>query len=153
METNRLGICETLRGVLVLADTNFLIYIASGLIPPSLISEALNARYTILVCREVIEELARLEKSAPKLSTRRLARRAREMLPRLSPLISSCNTGNRSMSIDDMLLDFASRCSGARVVIATCDRGLRRKARRRGIPTLYYRESERVLETDWDILL
>ena len=153
MEADRLGICKTLKGVLVLADTNFLMYIASGLIPPSLILDALNTRYTLLVCKEILEELERLERSAPRLSTRRLAGRTRVIIPKLNPIVVPCSNESRDKPVDDILVDFASRCSDARIVLATCDRELRRKARRRGIPTLYYRESERRLETDWDLLV
>ncbi|WP_156315763.1 hypothetical protein [Aeropyrum camini] len=38
---------------------------------------------------------------------------------------------------------------GARVYVATSDRSLRRRLRRRGVPTVYYRSSEARLEADW----
>ena len=152
MEANRLGVCPPLdrRRLIILVDTNLLIYMAQGLVTPSMILDAVERSYALVVCEQVIRELATLSEQAPKASTRRLSKRALDLLGMLNACVAEC-PGEEA---DDAILLYALSLarSGAPVLIATSDRGLRRRARSHGIPTLYYRESERRLEADWEPL-
>ncbi len=152
MEINRLGLRQALKflskkKIIVLIDTNFLIYIAKGLIAPSMILETLEYPYTIATTWPVVRELDLLS-STRSPTTARLARTARDrILPRLVNIIIDDNN-----KADDSLLLTALKLKGEgyHVIIATSDRILRSRARDSGIPTLYYRESEKSLELDWE---
>ena len=148
-----MGPCPALtkRRLVVLADTNFLIMIVRGEITPTLILDTLERSYVVLVCNTIVSELKHLSTSAPHLSTRRAAKRALELLNNIpNTCVIECPEGKA----DDSLLIAALylKDGGTSVVLATNDRELRRRARQVGIPTLYYRESERRLEIDWEIL-
>ena len=154
MEANRLGLCETLdnnnKYVIILLDTNFLIYIARGVIAPSMILEALDIAYRLVACRQVLSELEYLSRSARQFKVRRLANRAIELLGSLKVCMTDCPGDNA----DDAVLLKALHLAGAglRVIVATGDRELRRRLRSHGIPSLYFRESEGILETDWEVI-
>ena len=134
--------------VAVVADTNFLMLIPQGLASPTLLLEALERSYEILVPSTVLEELRMLASAAPLAKTRRLARSVLSMLEsgRLQVRIVEAEG-----DVDDSIVVVARRLSssGDPVVVATNDRALRRRLRMLGIPTLYYRESEGRLEVDW----
>jgi len=154
VETDRLGVCEALeklpeRRLVLLVDTNFLVYIAKGLIAPSQIIEAITAPYTPLIPSSVVGELNMLASSS-KPSLARAARKALELAARLGWPVIECGQGKT----DDVVYRCAAtlKSMGRRVVVATCDKRLRGRLRLAGIPTLYYRESESRLETDWETI-
>ncbi len=136
--------------VILLADSNFLMYLAEGLITPTHIIEALEAPYEIVVPSFVLEELERISESAPQAKTRRTARRALELL-REGRIPHRPLEAPQRGSVDDSLIHLAVelRRRGERVIVATSDRGLRRRLRKTGVPSLYYRESSSGLEVEW----
>jgi len=137
--------------VALIADSNFLIMLANGTIAPSQIIEALESSYTLLVPKSVIEELRRVARSAPQASTRRLASRALWLLESGKITYKLLEDAPPKGDIDDHLVELAAGLAreGSIVVVATSDRGLRRKLRMRGIPSLYYREDEGGLRVEW----
>ncbi|MEB3817031.1 MAG: PIN domain-containing protein [Desulfurococcales archaeon] len=147
MEANRLG-CS--KGVIVVLDTNTLILMAAGVIPPSLLAETLESSHELVAPTAVKEELERLSASHPRSLTRRRARAALNLAERLS--VTWVNTTLKEA--DDAIEELARalKAEGCRVVVATSDRSLRRRLRSIGVPTLYYRESEGRLELDWSPL-
>ncbi|MCE4628470.1 MAG: PIN domain-containing protein [Desulfurococcales archaeon] len=152
MEANRLGLCPPLdrSRLAIIIDTNLLIYMAKGLVSPSMILEAVERSYKLIVCNQVVRELETLSERAPKLSTRRLSRKALSLLGSLNACIAECPGEEADDAV--LLLAISLARSGTPVILATSDRGLRRRARSHGVPTLYYRESEGRLETDWEPL-
>lgn len=147
MEADRLG---ARKRIALVMDTNMVIALATGLIAPTHILEALESSYRIIVPSSVLGELRLLAEKAPRQSLSRAARRALDMLSRGSidyEIIESRVEGG----VDDDILAIALdlKAAGARVVVATSDRGLRRRLRSHGVPTLYYRESEGLVEADW----
>jgi rRNA-processing protein FCF1 len=135
--------------IAVLLDSNTLIMLASGRVAPSMIDSAIGFRYKLYVTDKVLSELEALAKSHPKQSTRRLAAAAISLSKKLGVEIVRVEAGDADDSLEAAAR--ALRTSHRRVVVATSDRTLRRRLRRLGIPTLYYRESEGVLELDWDL--
>jgi rRNA-processing protein FCF1 len=149
MEAGRLG-----RGkgvVVVIVDTNTLILMARGLIAPSMIGEALETSYKLVAPRGVRRELERLAEAHPRPLVKRYSKTALELARRLGVEWVDAEAGR---DVDDSIeaLARALKAEGARVVVATSDRGLRRRLKRLGIPTLYYRESEGMLQVDWSPL-
>jgi len=146
LETNRLGSCKRIK---ILVDTNFLILLATGIIAPSLIDKAIDYSYELLIPESVIKELKKLTREAPRDKTKRTASRALEFLE--GGEITYKRIPSTAANPDDDLIVIARgiRASGCRVLIASNDRELRRRARQAGIATLYYRESKNILETDW----
>jgi len=149
LEANRLGPCKRIK---ILVDTNFIILLATGIIAPSLIDEAVDYSYELLVPESVIKELTKLTREAPRDKTRRTASRALELLE--TGEIAYRRIPSETDNPDDDLIMIAReiRASGCRVLIASNDRELRRRARQAGIATLYYRENRGILETDWTLL-
>jgi len=137
--------------VALIADSNFLMMMASGAVAPSHVMDALETSYTLLVPRSVVEELKRVSQSAPHASTRRLASRALWLLESGKIEYEVLEDDPPSGDIDDHLVDLAAELAdeGHVVVVATSDRVLRRKLRKRGIPSLYYREDEGGLRVEW----
>ncbi len=150
MEADRLGNSEGVAKIIL--DTNFLIMMVRGLITPSMISEAVDLSYQLLAPQAVKEELERLSSSAPKESTRRFATKALELTRRLGvKFVDSKYSGpDADDAVEALALDMKAR--ERYVFVATSDRELRRRLRRLGIPSIYYRESEGRLETDSDII-
>ncbi len=145
METNRVGHHKR---VAVIVDTSFLMAMASGIIAPSMIAEALEASHELIAPRAVRDELVRIANaSSPR--NRRLARRALELASIIGVKFLNEYTGNADDAIEALARDL--KVSGP-VVVATNDRGLRRRLRRLGVPSLYYRESEAMLEVEWEPL-
>ncbi|MCE4600647.1 MAG: PIN domain-containing protein [Desulfurococcales archaeon] len=133
-----------------MVDTNILIGLASGLITQYLIGEALETLYILGVPGSVVRELERLAESSPSLKTRKLARRALDILAsnKLQHIVlETMDAGD----VDDEILLTAVELKnkGYRIVVATNDKGLRKRLRSHGIPTLYYRETEGLMEVEW----
>ncbi|GBF09000.1 hypothetical protein apy_07250 [Aeropyrum pernix] len=143
VEAHRLGPHK----VVVLLDSNTLILMASGRIAPSMILEAINSSFTPATTSTVVAELREL---AEIHKTRLLGRRAQTALRLLQQMgVEVIETESRDA--DDSLEEAAEKLKieGAKVYVATSDRSLRRRLRRRGVPTIYYRSSEARLEADW----
>ncbi len=152
MEADRLGPCKTIENTAytVLVDTNILILMAEGTVAPTHILEALSASYTLATCTQVVRELEFLASNALRLKTRRSAKSALRLLNMLVDCIIECPG---EQADDALILEARGLASkGIRAVIATSDKGLRRRARSLGIPSLFYRESERRLEIEWEPL-
>jgi rRNA-processing protein FCF1 len=153
MEADRLGVRETLKTsppIILLLDTNTLILLSEGTITRTHILDAVSRKYTLETCNQVVRELIYLSEHAPKKKTRKSARKALEMLELLKVKVIDC-PGNDAD--DSLILQAKSyQANNQPVIIATNDRGLRRRARLAGIPSLYYRESERRLELEWEPL-
>ncbi len=156
METGRLGTCTSLtnldkKTLLVILDTNFLIYMAEGLIAPSQIINTLNRKYQLITLKNVIDELNMLS-NQKRTKIRRLAEKSLELIEKLNIIILECiNEDSSKYIVDDLILLAAKylKNNGYTPIIATCDKSMRRRSRLLGIPTLYYRRSEKLLETDW----
>ena len=136
--------------IAVIADTNFLMYMAEGLIAPSQIIEALEASYDIIVPSFIVRELERIATSAPQAKVRKTAKRVLDLLSRGKiphKIVEAPIYGEVDASLIQLALAFKSQ--GLSVIVATSDRPLRKRLRKAGIPTLYYRESSSELEVDW----
>ena len=151
MEADRLG---NSKGVVayIVVDSNFLILMVRGIITPSMISEVVDVSYMMLSPVAVKRELERLSAVAPQESTRRFAKRALELAPKLGITFIDEKYGLESTddAIELLALDLKAR--GKYVFVATNDRELRRRLRAVGIPSMYYRESESRLELETDII-
>ena len=136
--------------IIVIMDSNMLISISSGQIPPSLIDQALESSYVIGIPKAVVRELRHLSETAPIQKTRKLAKKALELLSsgRIQYTILE-EKGYKDVDDEIVALALDYRDRGYRVIVATNDKGLRRRLKTHNIPTLYYRESESLLEADW----
>ncbi len=144
-----MGLREGVRPILIL-DTNFIMYIVEGSIPLSMLYDALPYSMQLAIVESTIEELKRLSSTAPKLSDRRKARRALDLLERIGVVVLDSSTG--SVDDDIVIVALALKSEGRRVIVATGDRELRRRLRSHGIPTLYPRGPEMVPRVDWEPL-
>ncbi len=127
------------RRIGVLLDTNILLLIGDGVDVFSQIEELLLTKPTYYVIKPVIEELEKLSRSR-KPSLRRKARLALELARRLCVVIEPPRI---LPSVDDMIAETALIHG---LIVATSDRGLRRKLREKGVPEIYYREEKHMLE-------
>ncbi|MCE4602933.1 MAG: 30S processome protein Utp24 [Desulfurococcales archaeon] len=145
MEASRLG--NTKR--IALLDTNTLIYMAQGLIPPSTLLE--EAGYPRLATTSrVVEELEKIS-TLGKPSTSRAAKAALKLLHRLDiEVLEWTGAGDADDSLEAVALQL--KHSGVSVIVATSDKTLRSRLRLHGIPTLYYRESRGGVELEWEPL-
>ena len=144
-----MGLREGVRPILIL-DTNFIMYIADGSIPLSMLYEALPYSMQLAIVGSTIDELKRLSTTAPRLSDRKKARRALDILGRIKAAILDSPTG--SVDDDIVMAALALKSEGRRVIVATGDRELRRRLRSHGIPTLYPRGPEMMPRVDWEPL-
>ncbi len=136
--------------IALIAATNFLMYLAEGLIAPTQVFDALEAAYEIIVPSFVLKELERIAASAPQAKIRRVAKRALDLLGEgriPHKVLEAPSEGDVDDSIIQLSLLLKNK--GFNVVVATSDRELRKRLRRAGVPTLYYRESSGELEVDW----
>jgi len=147
VEAHRLGDNKGL--VLVILDSNMLISLTRGLADLRQVEEILEGRAEYATTEAVVEELSRLSRSRASLLARS-ASRALNLLRELGVKIFKDYTGDADDSIVSLALDLKAR--NYRVIVATNDRSLRRRLRRLGVPTAYYRESEGRLELDWEPL-
>ena len=151
MEINRLGDSKRVRTIIII-DTNFLIMMAKGLITPSMISEAIDLSYEMISPEAVRKELLELAEKGMRISLRRYARRALELAEKMKIKFVDDEYGN--MKADDAIQALALDLKPLRkyVFVATSDRELRRRLRTIGVPSIYYRESERRLELEADVI-
>ncbi len=134
-----------LRKPVVVLDTNMLMLLHSGVDVLGTLEEALETKPRYLVPSLVVEELEKIsEKGTPK--ERRAARFALSVIQRLGLEVVNVDK-LPGEGVDDAIARFA-RENG--YIVATSDRGLRRKLRRMGVLDAYYRESERRVELGGD---
>ncbi len=146
METDRVGVRKR---IILVVDTNFLIQMIEGIITPSKILEALESSFEIIIPESVIKELHFLAMHAPRLSTRRKAKAALDLLEKNIIKYRVHESIHEKTDDDILLITLNLKKNKYRVIIATNDRTLRRRAKSLGLPTLYYRESEGLLEAEW----
>ena len=146
MASDRLG---NSKRVIVLLDTNTIMYMAEGLIPPSLMDRAIEASYRLITLRQVLEELKVIRARGGKAG--RLASRALELVGVMDIVVIDYeHKGGVDNALEAAAVELKK--AGYRVIVATSDRLLRKRLRRHGIPTLYYRESRGAPELDWNPL-
>ena len=141
MEADRLGGCK---GLVVILDTSIVLDIARGVIPLSSIGDVLSSSYKLVTLRGVLEELSRIAGGGGLRS--RIARRALNLVEEVGVVVLDEGVGG----VDDALVALALSLKGkCRVIVATNDRALRRRLRREGVPTMYYRRARGGLEVEW----
>ncbi|MEM0490956.1 MAG: PIN domain-containing protein [Acidilobaceae archaeon] len=141
MEANRVGHC---RSLILILDSNMLIYIAKGLIPLSSLGDILESIYKLVVPSRVIEELKSISMRGGLEG--KYARKALELLNNINVEVALVDSNRADDAIVDLALKFKSEC---RVVVATSDRELRSRLKSLSIPTLYYRVSRGSVELEW----
>ena len=149
MAPDRMGPRE--RVALVLLDSNILMYMAAGIVAPSMLGEAVGFKAKLATTAAVVEELKRLSESHPRPKVRRRARAALDLVARLGLEILDYRLGDADDTLEAAALD--AKGEGLPVFVATSDRTLRRRLRRHGVPSIYYRESSGRLEAEWEPLL
>jgi Uncharacterized proteins of PilT N-term./Vapc superfamily len=141
MEADRLGGCK---GLVVVLDTSVVLDIARGVIPLSSIDDALLSSYKLVTLKGVLEELSRIASGGGLRS--RIARRALNLVEEVGVIVLDEATGRVDDALVSVALSLKGRC---RVIVATNDRALRRRLRRVGVPTMYYRRARGGLEVEW----
>ena len=136
--------------VVVLVDTNMLIMMAKGIVSTSHFDLTLDFRYKLVTTRAVIRELEKLASAGGGKAVGRAASRALRLLDELGVEVVEALAEDADDSIEEAA--FRLKSGGARVLVATSDRSLRRRLRLHGIPTLYYRRSKGLLEAEWEII-
>jgi len=149
VETDRLGDNKGVT-VHVILDTSFLMGMAKGLYSPHMIGEVLIARYKLIAPEAVKRELDGLKSRLKGRVQGRIASRALELCELMGVEFIPTSERDADDSIEGMARRLKS--GGSPVVVASNDRGLRRRLRRIGVPSIYYRESEGRLEIEWDPL-
>ncbi len=145
-----MGLREGVRKPILILDTNFIIYIADGSIPLSILYESLPYDMQLAIVGSTVDELKRLASAAPRPGDRRKAQRALDLLERIDVAVLDSPTG--SVDDDIVMAALALKSEGRRVIVATGDRELRRRLRSHGIPTLYPRGPEMIPRVDWEPL-
>ncbi len=128
----------------VLLDTNMLMLIGKGIDVFDQISEILVTKPEFYIVKQVINELNKIkEKGGIK------ERKTVELVLRL--IKEKCKIINIDVkeyaSVDDLILELASEEG---YIVATNDRELRKKLRKKGVPQIYLREEKYLLEA-WGI--
>lgn len=141
MEASRLGDCGSL---VVILDTSILMDIVSGIIPLTSINHTVDKAYKLIVPSSVVNELRRIAEGRNQKSKR--AKRALELLSTMNITIYEDNLEKADEAIVSTALSLKGTCE---VIVATNDRGLRRRLRSLGIPTMYYRRARGGLEVEW----
>ena len=142
MEADRLG-C---RKVAVILDTNTLLLMAGGLVSPEMLYSVVESGADLIVPSQVLEELRSILSRGGLRGKR--ARLALEIAGRLGAREAPVPLeGSADRAVEALARELLGR--GCRVMVATSDRSLRRRLRRAGVPTVYYRASEGRLEADW----
>ncbi len=128
------------RRIKVLLDTNILMLIGRGIDVFTQIEELLDTKPEYYVIKPVIWELKKIavhggvkERKAAKLALELVRRKCRIIETSLPP----------GKTVDDLLLETALEKG---FIVATSDRGLRRRLRKAGIPEIYFREEKQLLE-------
>ncbi len=124
----------------VLLDTNMLMLNARGIDVFEQIGDLLLSNPEFYVVKPVIDELEAI-KSRGGVKERKAADLALELVRRKCRVIDVERKPGES--VDDIIVRVAAEKG---FIVATSDRELRRKLRRKGIPEIYYREEKQLLE-------
>ncbi len=134
--------------VLVLMDTNALLMMMERTGLFECIEESLETKPIYACTESVVKELEEIKRRGGPLSWKASLA--------LEKIVPACRILSRKASnTDDDIVENAieARDEGYHVIVATSDRDLRKKLRKHGIPTAYYRESQRRFELDYKPLL
>ena len=155
MASRRLGSDKVSRGehhdtsfVTIIIDTNTLMLVGKGYQFFEDVARIIGLKFRCVVPMAVIEELMRIW-HVLSIAERRRARLGLSLLLSRCPLV---NGNMRYGKVDDVIVDYALqlRRNGHRVYVATSDRELRRRLRKLGIPSIYFREESRSFEAEWE---
>lgn len=131
---------STSKPPIVVLDTNMLMLAADGIRVFDDIESQLETKPRYIVLKAVYDELVSLTRSGP-LSIRRKAQLALELV-RMFCEIANYEDPN-AKDVDELILKYASL---NKAIVASCDKELRNKARKIGLPEAYLREeSKRVI--------
>ncbi|MGC9071662.1 MAG: PIN domain-containing protein [Acidilobus sp.] len=134
--------------VTILLDTNFLLMMARGSIPPSSIGDVVKASYAMVTTSAVVKELELIKGHGDLIA--REASFAFQLIERLGVTVVDVKAAEADRSL--LLLASSMKERGETVIVATSDKGLRRLLRKAGVPTLYYREEGSTIEIEWEPL-
>ncbi len=139
-----------MRRCCVIIDTNMLLLIAEGIDIFEEIDELLLTKCEYIIPTPVIRELEKIAQSKSNVEKRR----ARFVLSMINNLKSKYNIkiieiDCSGYNVDDILIDLAI---SMKCYIASNDKGLRSKARKRNIPEIYYREEKGMLEASKEFI-
>lgn len=144
MEVNGLGIGRgnsRVKKLVILFDTNMLLLVANSINVFEQIEERIGVKPDYIVLKPIIGELEKLVKSGkPSIS-----RKARFALSIVKEYCRIIDVDLEYSSIDDLIIKYAEK---NKVVVATCDKKLRRELRKRGLPNIYLREEKMMIETE-----
>ncbi len=136
--------------VVVLVDSNTLMYVAAGLAPIDSIYEAIGYPSAELATTgHVVDELRKISSRGAGLASKR-ARAALELIERLGLKVIDVPAYDADESLKAAALKLKEE--GVIVYVATSDRELRRSLRMIGVPSIYYRESRGSFEAEWEPL-
>ncbi len=117
----------------VILDTNFLLLPASeSLNITAELDRILEGNYELLVLSPCLNELNKLKGKGRKIAL--AVRLALELINKHAKVINIEKRENES--VDDLIIRVAKELNA---IVATCDRDLRRRLRREGVPTIFYR--------------
>ncbi|HEW63542.1 PIN domain-containing protein [Fervidicoccus fontis] len=147
MEIGRMGDLEVIKNIYVVLDTNFLFMHLRKFDVFEEISSLINYKPEFICLESVLNELEKLERKNRKNDN--------EIKKRIGLIKEKCELQKSNyFSADKDILEIALNLTEKGIVIvATNDRELRRKLRQIGIKSIYYRESENSLETDFEFWL
>ena len=145
-----MGYSSRVRKCCVIIDTNILLLLADGLNVFEQIDELLLTKCEYIIPSIVIGEINKIASSG-KNKLKRKALASLQLLERLKEkyAIRIVEINTIGFSVDDTLIDLAVSMG---CYIASNDRGLRAKARRRSIPEIYYREEKGMLEASKEFI-
>ncbi len=124
----------------VLFDTNMLMLFGKGINIFDQIEELLLSKPEYYVLNHVVYELERISREGG-VKERKAARLALEVVEKRCRVIDVEKPSNRG--VDDLIIEVAVKEG---FIVATCDRELRRRLRKRGVPEIYFREEKMGLE-------
>ena len=130
-----------------MVDTNFIVQLGEGSITLGMLGDALLFPFELVLPKAVLMEAEALSRREGKVVSRKAAR-GLQLLHRTGFRLAEHEEG---LSADKSVIEVSLRLKreGGSVVVATSDRELRRRLRRLGVPSLYFRESEGILEVEW----
>lgn len=128
----------------IIIDTNMLLLLADGINVFEQIEEKLSIKPEYIVLKPILEELEKLANSN-KLSIRRKASFVLRILKNYCKIIDVDEELSREKNVDDIILKYAEK---HQAVVATNDKDLRRKLRRKGLPEIYLREESMRIDVE-----
>ncbi len=141
MAFNGMGNRRRSRRIRIVLDSNMLLAVAEGINVFDRIEEKLLTKPDYIVIQPVLDELEKLTRSqSPK--TAKKARLALEIAEKYC--VFDKYNYDKKKDVDDLIIEYAEKNS---VVVATNDRELKKKLRKKGIPQIYLREHG-LIETD-----